>query len=850
MNTTDPIEKLRGVNSKITKALEKLGIRTIHDLLFHLPRRYDDFSLVTKIRDVKIGGTYTISGVVLNIQNIRAFRARMTITEVMISDGNNTIKAVWYNQPFLTHNIQQGQEINIAGKVVFQKKSLLMQNPAYEIVNQNSETRHTGRLVPVYRETRGITSRWLRLLVQNAMPTMEQEDDIIPEEIRKKRNLLKISEALKKIHFPSNRNEKERAQKRLSYEELFLIQLMVLDSKKKLREKGAPKIEPKIEFTKEVLETLPFELTDAQKKALWQVMQDMERGYPTNRLVEGDVGSGKTLVALLAAANTAKNGWQSAFMVPTEILAIQHFGEAAKVFKNAGLSIALLTASETKAYEPELKETYSPKKAELIKLINSGNIDIVIGTHSLIQDKVNFKKLGLVIIDEQHRFGVNQRKALMRGTDTEQTQNNAEDDLLHKELTYKIRNVLFNVKKELGCGHKESVYQKAIAEELKTFGLGFSREAQISIKYKNKKVGIYIPDFVIEEKVILELKALSFVGSTEKKQVWNYLKGSDYRLALLANFGPKELTINRIIYDSARNSAFAPQSSASVPHLISMTATPIPRTLAMTLYGDLDISVIDQMPKNRKPIITKCVLGINRKNAYSFIESEVQKGRQVFVICPRIENKTPDDETELSEMQTKNLQQKAVKEEYEKLSKKIFPHLKVAMLHGKMKAKEKEEIMSKFKNKEFDILVSTSVVEVGVDVPNATIMMIEGADRFGLAQLHQFRGRVGRGEYQSYCFLFSDAESKEAQERLKIMEISSDGFSLAEQDLKIRGPGDFIGKNQSGIPDIAMEALINPKLISEAQEDAKEILETDPDLKKHPKILKRISEMTEKVHFE
>ena len=706
MNINDKIEKLRGVNSKIIKQLAKLNIKTIYDLLFHLPRRYDDFSIITKIKNVRIGEIYTISGIVLNIQNIRAFRAKMIITEALISDGQHSIKAIWYNQAFLTKNIHQGQEINIAGKVLFQKKSLIMQNPAYETINHNAKTRHTGRLVPVYKETRGLSSRWLRLLVQNALPLTEQIEEPIPKEILQKRNLLVAKEAVKKIHFPENRNEKEQAKKRLSYEELFLIQLIILDSKNKLKQKGAPKITPKIEFTKEVLETLPFKLTDAQKKALWQIMQDMKKGYPANRLIEGDVGSGKTLVALLAAANTAKNNWQSAFMVPTEILAIQHFSEAIKIFKDSNLSIALLTASEAKAYEPDLKEVYSPKKPELIKMMNSGKIDIIIGTHALIQEKVNFKKLGLVILDEQHRFGVDQRAKLI----------------------------------------------------------------------KKQKIS---------------------------------------------------------------------------PHLISMTATPIPRTLAMTLYGDLDISIIDQMPKNRKKIITKCVLGTNRNKTYAFIESEVKKGRQIFVICPRIENKVSENnEIELSETQIKNLQQKAVKEEYKKLSEKVFPHLKIAMLHGKMKSKEKDTIMQAFKNKEFDILVSTSVVEVGVDIPNASIMMIEGADRFGLAQLHQFRGRVGRDKYQSYCFLFSDTGSKEAQERLKIMEISNDGFSLAEHDLKMRGPGDFIGKNQSGVADLTMESLIHPKLISEAQEDAKEIFEKDPSLKKYPKILKRISELTDKVHFE
>ncbi len=700
----DPIENLRGVNSKITKQLEHLGIETVRDLLLYFPRRYDDFSVTTKIKDITIGEKYTISGTVLSIENNRAFRSRMAITSAQISDGDRTIKATWYNQPFLIRNIHKDQKINISGKVGYQQKSLIMQNPAYEVLNLNSETTHTGRLVPIYKETRGLTSRWLRSLVKNALTCSDQVEDILPEDIKKKRSLISTQSSIKQIHFPKNRKEQQEAKRRISFDELFLIQLIILNSRKQLESVGAPKIIPDIKLTKTILNSLPFKLTDAQKKALWQVLKDMEKGIPMNRLVEGDVGSGKTLVALLSAASTAKSGWQTAFMAPTEILASQHFTETIKVLTDANLNIALLTASESTAYEPELKEIYSPKKNDLIKMINNGKIDIVLGTHSLIQDKVKFKKLGLVILDEQHRFGVKQRATL--------------------------------------------------------------------------------------------------------------LKDQDF-----------------------------------TPHLLSMTATPIPRTLAMTAYGDLDISLIDQMPKNRKKVITKTASGKERKKEYDFIEKEVKKGRQVFVICPKIENKNQDD-VELTERQLKSLKIKAVKEEYEKLSEKIFPHLKVAMLHGKMKPKEKDQIMKDFKDKKYDILVSTSVIEVGVDVQNATIMMIEGADRFGLSQLHQFRGRVGRGEHQSYCFLFSDSESENSRTRLKIMETCSDGFKLAEHDLKMRGPGDFLGKNQSGIPDVAMEALINPFLISEAQEEAKKIIEKDPTLKKHPKILKRISKMTEEIHFE
>lgn len=726
MNTkskiTSPITDLRGVNAKIIKQLKTLNINTIYDLLFYLPKRYDDFSIITKIKDAKIGQICTISGTVMNIENKRSFRiyrhtttapftGGMAITEATVNDGQRSIKAVWYNQPFLIKNINQGDQINIAGKIVYHG-NLAMQNPAYEIIKSDNTT-HTGRLVPVYRETKGLTSRWIRYLVKNALLYSNEIQDMLPEDLIKRKRLISIQDAIKQIHFPENGQEKTSAKRRLSFDELLLIQFAVLNSKKKIKSLGAPKIIPDIKFTKSILNELPFELTQAQKKTSWQIMRDMETGTPMNRLVEGDVGSGKTLVAIISAANVAKNRFQSAFMAPTEILASQHFGAFANILKNTGITFGLLTSSESKAYEPELGQIYSPKKTELLKMINDGKIDILIGTHSLIQESVKFKNLGLLILDEQHRFGVNQRAALIRRNNAEQMKNNA-----------------------------------------------------------------------------------------------------------------------------------------SVPHLLSMTATPIPRTLAMALYGDLDISIINEMPKNRKKIITKAVIATKRKDAYNFIETEVKKGRQIFVICPKIEHKQYEEGTELSERQLKTRQLKAVKEEFEKLSKNIFPHLKVIMLHGKMKPKEKDQVMQDFKNKKFDILVSTSVVEVGVDVPNATIMMIEGADRFGLAQLHQFRGRVGRGEHQSYCFLFSDANSEDAQKRLKVMESSSDGFKLAEYDLQMRGPGDFFGSEQSGMPDLAMEALINPILISEAQEEAKKILNEDPTLQKHTAILNKLSQLKQQVHFE
>jgi ATP-dependent DNA helicase RecG len=498
--------------------------------------------------------------------------------------------------------------------------------------------------------------------------------------------------------------------------------------------------------------------------------------------------------------------------------------------------------------------------------------------------------LALVIIDEQHRFGVNQRKALVRGqtltdtqTNADKTRNNAEqarnntertqtnadninNKLLYNDITYQIRNIIFNVRKNIGLGHKEVIYQKAIENELLKFNINFNKEKVINIIYDKQKLGVYRPDFVIEDKIILEIKAVPFVGSIEKRQIWNYLKGSEYKLALLVNFSNTRADIHRVIYDEARNnfhqSASSPRLSASCPHLLSMSATPIPRTLSLTVFGDLDLSIIDELPKGRKEIITKIVAPANRDKAYAFIRGQVKKGRQVFVICPRIEPQTNADyaQTNVGSLRMSASGQrwsallwenvKMVKEEYEKLSKKVFPDLRVAMLHGKMKAKEKNEIMRSFQEHKTDILVSTSVIEVGVDVPNATIMMIEDADKFGLAQLYQFRGRVGRGEHQSFCFLLTESASKSTYQRLRSLIEAKNGFELAEKDLAIRGPGEFLGEEQTGVPDLAMKAVKNPELVKSSREAAEEILKTDPELKNYPLLKKRLENFAKEVHLE
>jgi len=568
--------------------------------------------------------------------------------------------------------------------------------------------------------------------------------------------------------------------------------------------------------------------------------------------LEGDVGSGKTVVAAAAALLTVKAGYRAVFMAPTEILARQHFATLEKLLKPFSMSLGFRTGAEKRF----------------------SDADVVVGTHALIQKHISFENLGLVVVDEQHRFGVNQRQALVRGTTrTEETRTDADelhgspldeeietgaDKLLYEDITYKIRGSVFRVKDEIGLGHKESVYQKALTEAFRIAGLRFEQEKRIDILYHRKKVGTYQPDFLVENKVIVELKALPFLGQTEVKQVWQYTKGSPYKLTLCINFGPQGVTIRRIVYDTARPRGSAieksPRESALVPHFLSMSATPIPRTLALSIYGDLDLSILDEMPKSRKPVATEIVEPAKREATYQFIREEVKKGRQVFVICPRIE--TADDKSGTVNYGARAYQQKlllaevkTVKDEYKKLSEHVFPDLSVAMLHGKMKSKEKALVMDRFKAGEIGVLVSTSVVEVGVDIPNASVMMIEGAERFGLAQLHQFRGRVGRGAEQSYCFLFP-TEDGAASRRLGAVRDAKSGFELAQKDLEIRGPGNMFGVEQSGFSQHALKGITDAELVRAVRREAIELLKTDPGLRNHYALAQRIEEMERMVHWE
>lgn len=623
----------------------------------------------------------------------------MNLTEALIEDDSGAIKAVWFNQPFLVRNLSAGVNVSLSGKVVYAQEGLQLSNPSYELLG-SGQSLHTARLVPVYHETEGLSSKWLRAHIKPILKLSNEVKEFLPPEILKSQKLRGLSEAIGQIHFPDNMEKSQEARRRLAFDELFLVQLYMMSQKKKWQENSAVKIDFNKELEKEIknfVDSLPFKLTGAQKISSWKIIKDLEKNRPMNRLLEGDVGSGKTLVALISALAIIKSGYQAAFMAPTEILARQHFAEAIRRFKNIDLKISLLTGSENKIYSGgEIKEM---NKKDILENIKNGGINFIIGTHSLIQEKVAFKNLAFSIVDEQHRFGIDQRAKLQREV-------------------------------------------ADIKDGLKT-----------------------------------------------------------------------------------------------VPHLLSMTATPIPRTLALTVYGDLDLSILDEMPIGRQKIITKLVAPANRNLAYEFIRNQIKKGRQAFVICPLIE-------------ESDFLEVKSATEEYEKLSKKIYPDLKIGLLHGRMKPKEKEEAMKKFSSGEIHILVSTSVVEVGIDIPNASVMLIEGADRFGLAQLHQFRGRVGRGKYQSFCFLFTDSTSSTTHRRLSALVKSDNGFELAEKDLQIRGPGELVGIRQSGLPDLAMASLSDAELIKNAREEAFELISADCKLLKYPKLADKLKRFTKKVHFE
>lgn len=719
------LAKIKGIGPKFLTKLDKLEIKTVKDLLWHFPFRYDDFSTIVKIGDLKINQAATVHGVVKHVATRRSWRRKFIIVEATVADDTGGIKAIWFNQPYIARLLRPGLRVNFAGKVVYSSDEVCMQSPAYELVSQTTETKHTAGLIPIYSETKGLTSKGFRFLIAAILKALEPVKDFLPAEVLENTGIPNLSSALKTIHFPRTMDQAENARQRFAFADLFLLQLINLKNRLALAKEKAPPLAVDEAWVDEVVKKLPFELTKAQHTSLWEILNDIQRVQPMNRLLQGDVGSGKTVVVAIAALVAARNNKQTAFMAPTEVLARQHYKTLTTIFGKFNVGIGLVTGSEARAFYGEgLDGKVSRNK--IAEEIVSGKIKIIIGTHALIaqggksRKAIEFQDLALAIVDEQHRFGVEQRATL--------------------------------VKQEKSPGEETTI------------------------------------------------------------------------------------------------------------HFLSMSATPIPRTLALSIFGDLDLSIIDEMPVGRKSIITKVVSPQNRDKAYQFLREQVKSGRQVFVICPRImSSEATRTEAESEEVVAQPVKDgrkdlwaevKNVTEEYDRLSKTVFPDLRVAMLHGKLKSADKAKIMNDFASGNTDILVSTSVVEVGVDVPNATIMMIEGADRFGLSQLYQFRGRVGRSDQQSYCVLFTDSEAETTQQRLNALLTAKNGFELAEQDLALRGPGQFIGEKQTGIPDLAMKSLNNMELVKAARASAEAIVKKDQELKGQPQLRAQLADFKKQIHLE
>lgn len=680
MDLQTPISQVSRAYKMYAGRLEKLGITKLQDFLFHIPFRYEDYSLISKIGNVQAGETVTIQGTIKEIKN-QYTRKFKTLQKAVISDNTGSLDVIWFNQPFLTRVLKTGDSVSVSGKVELDKNKFVLISPNYEVIF-NKNTIHTGRLVPIYPETRGISSKWLRRQVFNILEKKNEIKDYLPESIIEQNSLMNLDEAIQKIHFPKNLEDAKKAKERLSFDELFEIQLAALIRKKTWREKEIKK-EWTIDNLKinKFIKLLPFILTNAQKNAIDDILKDLSSKKAMNRLLEGDVGSGKTIVAAISMYIAFLNGFQSAFMAPTEILAKQHYDTISKLLFPLGVKVGLVTGSIK-----YLVSGIKYKKTGDEKIPNTKyqiqDTDIIIGTHALVYKKAEFKKLGFVVIDEQQRFGVEQRSI---------------------------------------------------------------------IRQKGENI-----------------------------------------------------------------------------HLLTMTATPIPRTVALTMYGDLDLSILDEMPEGRVKIKTWLVPPLKRENAYAWIENQVKNGNQVFIVCPFIE--------ESESMMTV----KAATKEFERLQKEIFPRIKLGLLHGKIKSKEKEQILKAFREEKINILVSTPVVEVGIDIPNATVMLIEEAERFGLAQLHQLRGRVGRGDKQSYCLLFTQSTNPQTLERLKSLETIFSGALLAELDLKLRGPGQIYGTAQHGIPNLKVASFSDFNLIEKTKKEAIKIL---PKISNYPLLLEKVSQI-------
>jgi ATP-dependent DNA helicase RecG len=705
------------------KALKRLNIGTVEELLLHLPQRYEDISSIQSVGSLAKDQDAVVFGQLGGLKTRKSWKSRVPISEGWVEDGTARIKIMWFNQPYIAKMLTDGMYVKVAGKVTGSEGKLYLANPEVERLESLPIDRHDSifkntenldeTIYPVYRETKGVTSKWFFHTIQKcfAAGILDVLEDPIPEEVLGRYNLPTLTTALQWIHTPKKAEHAESARKRFAFEEVFYIQTTKARERAQVSAASSYVVKTDAAHIEAFTSRFPFPLTNAQKKSIADILHDFTGRHPMSRLLEGDVGSGKTAVAATTAYAVATSrphdkDWgnlQVAYMAPTEILAKQHFESFMKLFAHLPIHIGLITGSGCMKFPSKTKpsEATPISKAQLLKWVKNGEIPILIGTHALIYKSVEFKHLAHVIIDEQHRFGTNQRRALAK-------------------------------------------------------------------------------------------------------------------------------------------------KDARMPHLLSMTATPIPRTLALTVYGDLDISLLDEMPKGRKPIITKLVAPSHIKEVYEHVKAELKTGRQAYVICPRIDEPDPTMENAL--------QLKSVTEEAKRLKKEVFTDARIGILHSKMKPSEKDAVMEQFLAHDIDILVATSVVEVGVNVPNATNIIIEGAERFGLSQLHQLRGRVVRSNDQAYCFAVtskdSTGKSGKTLERLKALITAKNGFELAEYDLQIRGSGELYGMKQWGLTDLGMEALKNLKMVEAARKEATLLIETDPELAHHPLIARRIENLSKELHME
>lgn len=711
---------------KLKTCLPTGKIKTVKDLLYYFPTRYADSREAMPTNNLSVGQAVTIYGMMEKVKVRRSFKGHIPMTEAQVIDNTGSIRCIWFNQAYIGKMYPDSTRVKISGTVQSDSRGFFLSNPMIEKTGLETPENQSSLfasgvkeefLIPVYKETKGVTSLFLYTLLRKIIGSgvLNEIKDTIPKEILKRLSLPELKDALMYIHFPKKESLTIASRKRFSFEEIFYLQLKNYREKVEAKNLLAHKVETDKELLKEFISSFSFKPTKSQIEAINTILKNINKSDPSGMLLEGDVGSGKTFVAscaiyMIVENVSEKNGktLQVAYMAPTSILAKQHFESFIKYFKHTGIEIGLLTSGVCKKFPSKgnSEEATTVSKNQLLKWIKEGKLNVVVGTHSLIQKSVAFENLALTIIDEQHRFGVKQRKALVRESN----------------------------------------------------------------------------------------------------------------------------------------------DNAYIPHLLSMTATPIPRTLALSIFGDLDLVVIDEMPSERKKIITEIVLPTKRNEKYEFIREELKKGRQVYVICPRID--LPDQQAgEQDEEEKQKRVLKSVKEESKRLGEEIFPEFVVDILHSKMKENEKEEVMNEFLEKKIDILVATSVVEVGINVPNATVIVIEGAERFGLSQLHQLRGRVGRASHQSYCFLFSDSNGDVSQKRLSQLANAKNGFELAEMDMNNRGIGTLFDGKQWGVSDIAMEAIKNPKLVEIARKEAKDLIDSDKELKKHQDIKNKL-ESLDFVHME